>query len=92
MGDILVTTSKILLVSTSAVEALTTFKESRLDSPALWAYAKYFSHFAPPPPHLEASLILQHGNLRDWLCIPEYLYWKCRACMRSVLATEGQVL
>ena len=43
-------------------------------------------------PHLEASLILQHGNLRDWLCIPEYLYWKCRACMRSVLATEGQVL
>ena len=36
---------KILLVSTSAVEALTTFKESRLDSPALWTYAKFFSHF-----------------------------------------------
>ena len=36
---------KILLTSTSAVEALTTFKESRLDSPALWTYAKYFSHF-----------------------------------------------
>ena len=72
------------------MEALTTFKESRLDSPALWAYAKYFSHFFFFP--LEASLILQHGNLRDWLCIPEYLYWKCRACMRSVLATEEQVL
>ena len=64
---------KILLVSTSAVEALTTFKESRLDSPALWAYAKYFSHFFFPPWGLSdfAAWKSQRLALHSWIFILE---------------------